>query len=47
MSKRKISVILFFETLLIGIVSLVAGLVIGTILSQFMSVIVANMFELI
>lgn len=45
MSKRKISVILFFETLLIGIVSLVAGLVIGTILSQFMSVIVANMFD--
>ena len=40
MSKRKIS-----ETLLIGIVSLVAGLVIGTILSQFMSVIVANMFD--
>lgn len=45
MSKRKISVILFFETLLIGIVSLVAGIVIGTILSQFMSVIVANMFD--
>lgn len=45
MSKRKISVILFFETLLIGIVSLVAGLVIGTILSQFMSVIVANIFD--
>lgn len=45
MSKRKISAILFFETLLIGIVSLVAGLVIGTILSQFMSVIVANMFD--
>ena len=45
MSKRKISAILFFETLLIGIVSLVAGLVIGTILSQFMSMIVANMFD--
>lgn len=45
MSKRKISAILFFETLLIGIVSLVAGLVIGTILSQFTSVIVANMFD--
>jgi putative ABC transport system permease protein len=45
MSKRKISAILFFETLLIGIVSLFAGLVIGTILSQFMSVIVANMFD--
>lgn len=45
MSKRKISAILFFETLVIGIVSLVAGLVIGTILSPFMSVIVANMFD--
>lgn len=45
MSKRKISAILFFETLLIGIVSLVAGLVLGTILSQFMSVLVANMFD--
>ena len=45
MSKRKISAILFFETLVIGIVSLVAGLVIGTIISQFMSVIVANMFD--
>ena len=45
MSKRKISAILFFETLVIGIVSLVAGLVIGTILSQFMSVIVSNMFD--
>lgn len=45
MSKRKISAILFFETLVIGIVSLVAGLVIGTILSQFMSVIVANMID--
>ena len=45
MSKRKISAIVFFETLVIGIVSLVAGLVIGTILSQFMSVIVANMFD--
>lgn len=45
MSKRKISAILFFETLVIGIVSLFAGLVIGTILSQFMSVIVANMFD--
>lgn len=45
MSKRKISAILFFETLVIGIVSLVAGLVIGTILSQFMSVIVVNMFD--
>lgn len=45
MSKRKISMILFFETLLIGILSLAVGLGIGVILSQFMSLLVANMFE--
>lgn len=45
MSKRKISLILFFETLFIGIISLVVGLGIGIILSQLMSLLVANMFE--
>lgn len=45
MSKRKISLILFFETLFIGIISLVVGLGIGIILSQLMSLVVANMFE--
>ena len=45
MSKRKISMILFFETLLIGIISLVIGLISGVVLSQFMSLLVANMFE--
>lgn len=45
MSKRKISMLLFFETLLIGIISLIVGLGIGIILSQLMSVIVVNMFE--
>lgn len=45
MSKRKISFILFFETLMIGILSLVVGLGLGTLLSQLMSVIVVNMFE--
>ena len=44
-SKRKISLILFFETLFIGIISLAIGLVLGIVLSQFMSVVVANMFE--
>ena len=34
MSKRKISIILFFETLLIGIVSLVVGLFLGAVLSS-------------
>ena len=45
MSKRKISLILFFETLIIGCISLVVGLVLGTGLSQVMSLLVANMFE--
>lgn len=45
MSKRKISMILFFETLFIGIISLAVGLLIGVILSQFMSLLVANMFD--
>lgn len=45
MSKRKISLILFFETLIIGILSLVVGLVIGFFLSQLMSLLVVNLFE--
>lgn len=45
MSKRKISQILFFETLFIGIISLAVGLLFGIVLSQLMSILVANMFE--
>ncbi len=45
MSKRKISLLLFLETLFIGLLSLVAGLSLGIILSQLMSVMVANLFE--
>lgn len=45
MSKRKISLILFFETLIIGVISLVVGLGIGFWLSQLMSILVVNMFE--
>ena len=45
MSKRKISMVLFFETILIGIISLVVGLGIGVLLSQLMSMLVANLFE--
>ena len=45
MSKRKISMILFIETLLIGLVSLGVGLGLGVLLSQLMSLLVANMFE--
>ncbi len=45
MSKKKISMRLFFETLAIGIISLILGLGLGAIISQFMSLLVANMFE--
>ncbi len=45
MSKRKISLILFFETLIVGCFSLVFGMIVGIVLSQFMSIFVANMFE--
>lgn len=45
MSKRKISMILFLETMIIGVFSLLVGLGLGVILSQLMSLLVANMFE--
>lgn len=45
MGKRKISMILFVETLIIGIISLGVGLIFGIVLSQFTSLLVANMFE--
>ncbi|MBO6165210.1 MAG: ABC transporter permease [Eubacterium sp.] len=45
MSKRRMSTILLTETIIIGILSLVIGLIVGTALSQFMSVAVANIFE--
>lgn len=45
MKKRKISRIILAETFLVGIISLIVGLVIGIGLSQLMSVVVANMFE--
>ena len=45
MSKRKISMILFFETMIIGLISLIVGLILGAGLSQLMSILVANMFE--
>lgn len=45
MGKRKISAILFIETLLIGTGSIVVGLLIGIGISQLMSALVANFFE--
>lgn len=45
MSKKRISLIILLETLLIGVVSLAAGLLVGVVASQFTSALVANMFE--
>lgn len=45
MGKRKVSLILFFETVMIGLISIVMGLLIGVGLSQIMSILVADMFE--
>lgn len=45
MGKRKISLILILETFLIGLLSLAVGLTLGIVLSQFTSVLVANMFD--
>ncbi len=45
MSKRRMSTILLTETVLVGVISLAIGLILGVVLSQFMSVAVANMFE--
>ena len=45
MGRRKISIILFLEILFMGIISLFIGLILGFILSQLMSILVANMFE--
>lgn len=45
MGKRKISLILLLETFFIGLLSLGVGLLLGVIASQFMSVLVANMFD--
>lgn len=44
MSKRKISIILFIETLLIGVISLLVGLLLGILLSQGLSLLTAKLF---
>lgn len=45
MSKRKVSTILVIETLLVGILSLVVGLLLGVFISQFISIFTAKLFE--
>lgn len=45
MGKRQISKIILLETIFVGIISLAVGIIIGIFASQFMSIIVAKMFE--
>ena len=45
MGKRQISKIILMETIFIGIISLIGGLIIGIFASQFMSILVAKLFE--
>ena len=45
MGKRQISKIILIETILVGIISLTIGLAVGVFASQFMSILVAKMFQ--
>ncbi len=45
MGKRQISKIILMETIFVGVISLAVGLVVGVFASQFMSILVAKMFE--
>lgn len=45
MSKNKISRILILETVIVGMISLISGLIIGLIASQGLSVLVAKLFD--
>ena len=45
MGKRQISKIILLETILVGIISLVIGLIIGIFASQLMSILVGKLFE--
>ncbi|WP_297423138.1 FtsX-like permease family protein [Clostridium sp.] len=46
MGKRKMSQILFFETLYIGIISLMAGLLLGMLFAQVLSIFTAKLFAM-
>ena len=45
MGRRQISQIILIETILVGIISLIVGIFIGVFGSQFMSILVAKLFE--
>lgn len=45
MGKQKISKILIFETIIVGIISLISGLLLGLVASQGLSILVSKLFE--
>lgn len=45
MGRRQISKIILIETIFVGVISLIIGLIVGVFASQFMSIVVAKMFE--
>ncbi len=45
MGRKQISKIILMETIFVGVISLAIGLVVGIFASQFMSILVAKMFE--
>lgn len=45
MGRKQISKIILMETIFVGVISLAVGLIIGIFASQFMSILVAKMFE--
>lgn len=45
MEKKQVSFILFLETLLVGLFSLLIGLLLGAVLSQGMGILVVHMFK--
>lgn len=45
MGRKQISKIILMETIFVGIISLAIGIVVGVFASQFMSILVAKMFE--
>lgn len=45
MGRRQISKIILMETIVIGIISLIVGIIVGIFGSQFMSILVAKMFQ--
>ncbi len=45
MGRRQISKIILLETIFVGVISLIIGLICGIFISQFMSILVAKLFE--